>query len=109
MRPVLRSAAVSAALALTLLTPAIASATPATSGPAPDAAAAKRTAVSPAYPKIPALTDREGRVITLRGWNVEDKGNRGADALSAITRQHFRSRGSISRTCGRAASTSRAC
>ncbi|MGW2747326.1 glycoside hydrolase family 5 protein [Streptomyces sp. NPDC001450] len=38
----------------------------------------------------PALTDRHGRVLTLRGWNVEDKTNRGERALSAITENHFR-------------------
>ncbi|MER5883627.1 cellulase family glycosylhydrolase [Streptomyces sp. NPDC001941] len=39
---------------------------------------------------IPELTDAHGRVLTLRGWNVEDKANRGANALSAITEKHFR-------------------
>ncbi|MFD5795259.1 cellulase family glycosylhydrolase [Streptomyces diastatochromogenes] len=39
---------------------------------------------------IPALTDRHGRVLTLHGWNVEDKTNRGEKALSAITESHFR-------------------
>lgn len=39
---------------------------------------------------IPALTDEHGRTLTLRGWNVEDKANRGAAALSAITERHFR-------------------
>ncbi|MFD5103581.1 cellulase family glycosylhydrolase [Streptomyces albidochromogenes] len=39
---------------------------------------------------IPRLTDDRGRVLTLRGWNVEDKANRGAEALSAITEKHFR-------------------
>ncbi|MEU2181309.1 glycoside hydrolase family 5 protein [Streptomyces thermolilacinus] len=39
---------------------------------------------------IPALTDDRGRVLTLRGWNVEDKANRGDAALSAITERHFR-------------------
>ncbi|MFE1881393.1 cellulase family glycosylhydrolase [Streptomyces diastatochromogenes] len=38
---------------------------------------------------IPALTDRHGRVLTLHGWNVEDKTNRGERALSAITESHF--------------------
>lgn len=50
------------------------SASPATSGP----------------PGIPRLTDDRGRTITLRGWNVEDKTNRGDQALSAITERHFR-------------------
>lgn len=39
---------------------------------------------------IPRLTDDRGRVLTLRGWNVEDKANRGDKALSAITEKHFR-------------------
>ncbi|MGW0316317.1 cellulase family glycosylhydrolase [Streptomyces flavidovirens] len=39
---------------------------------------------------IPRLTDDRGRVLTLRGWNVEDKTNRGDKALSAITERHFR-------------------
>ncbi|MEU0400342.1 cellulase family glycosylhydrolase [Streptomyces sp. NPDC006197] len=39
---------------------------------------------------IPALTDEHGRALTLRGWNVEDKANRGDAALSAITEKHFR-------------------
>ncbi|MEC4018686.1 cellulase family glycosylhydrolase [Streptomyces sp. H27-D2] len=39
---------------------------------------------------IPPLTDEHGRTLTLRGWNVEDKAHRGADALSAVTERHFR-------------------
>jgi hypothetical protein len=39
---------------------------------------------------IPRLTDDLGRVVTLRGWNVEDKARRGDEALSAITERHFR-------------------
>ncbi|MET9431779.1 MULTISPECIES: cellulase family glycosylhydrolase [unclassified Streptomyces] len=39
---------------------------------------------------IPRLTDDRGRVLTLRGWNVEDKTHRGDAALSAITEKHFR-------------------
>ncbi|MFJ9141254.1 cellulase family glycosylhydrolase [Streptomyces griseus] len=39
---------------------------------------------------IPPLTDNRGRTLTLRGWNVEDKANRGEDALTAITERHFR-------------------
>jgi endoglycosylceramidase len=39
---------------------------------------------------IPRLTDDRGRVLTLRGWNVEDKTHRGEAALSAITERHFR-------------------
>ncbi|MEU3631391.1 glycoside hydrolase family 5 protein [Streptomyces fradiae] len=41
-------------------------------------------------PGIPPLTDGLGRVLTLRGWNVEDKANRGDAALSAVTERHFR-------------------
>ncbi|MEU8824680.1 cellulase family glycosylhydrolase [Streptomyces sp. NPDC048636] len=43
-----------------------------------------------APPSPPPLTDARGRTLTLRGWNVEDKAHRGADALSAITERHFR-------------------
>ncbi|MFE3902361.1 cellulase family glycosylhydrolase [Streptomyces sp. NPDC059153] len=39
---------------------------------------------------IPRLTDDEGRTLTLRGWNVEDKAHRGDQALTAITEKHFR-------------------
>ncbi|MFB7026048.1 MULTISPECIES: cellulase family glycosylhydrolase [unclassified Streptomyces] len=39
---------------------------------------------------IPVLTDAHGRALTLRGWNVEDKVNRGDAALSAVTEKHFR-------------------
>ncbi|TQK51933.1 endoglycosylceramidase [Streptomyces sp. SLBN-118] len=39
---------------------------------------------------IPRLTDDRGRTLTLHGWNVEDKTNRGDLALSAITEKHFR-------------------
>ncbi|MFE5512854.1 cellulase family glycosylhydrolase [Streptomyces sp. NPDC056529] len=39
---------------------------------------------------IPVLTDEHGRTLTLRGWNVEDKANRGDAALSAVTEKHFR-------------------
>ncbi|MEU0744489.1 cellulase family glycosylhydrolase [Streptomyces sp. NPDC006134] len=45
---------------------------------------------TPAPPGIPRLTDDRGRVLTLRGWNVEDKTHRGEDALSAIGERHFR-------------------
>ncbi|MFI0229416.1 cellulase family glycosylhydrolase [Streptomyces sp. NPDC017086] len=43
-----------------------------------------------AGPGIPPLTDRHGRVLTLRGWNIEDKAHRGEQALSAITERHLR-------------------
>ncbi|MEU3753007.1 cellulase family glycosylhydrolase [Streptomyces olivoreticuli] len=39
---------------------------------------------------VPRLTDGRGRVLDLRGWNVEDKTHRGADALTGITERHFR-------------------
>ncbi|MEE1737110.1 cellulase family glycosylhydrolase [Streptomyces sp. BE147] len=39
---------------------------------------------------IPRLTDDRGRALTLRGWNVEDKANRGEAALTAVTEKHFR-------------------
>ncbi|MGW0769207.1 cellulase family glycosylhydrolase [Streptomyces sp. NPDC002676] len=39
---------------------------------------------------IPRLTDRQGRVLTLRGWNIEDKAHRGDQALSSITERDFR-------------------
>ncbi|GAA4900983.1 glycoside hydrolase family 5 protein [Streptomyces coeruleoprunus] len=57
-------------------------------GPLPTASAA--APVPAAAPGIPPLTDDRGRVLTLRGWNVEDKTNRGDAALSAITERHFR-------------------
>ncbi|MFI1178305.1 glycoside hydrolase family 5 protein [Streptomyces sp. NPDC020799] len=39
---------------------------------------------------VPRLTDERGRVLDLRGWNVEDKTHRGADALTGVTERHFR-------------------
>lgn len=44
----------------------------------------------PTDPGIPPLTDGQGRVLTLRGWNIEDKTHRGEQALSAITERHLR-------------------
>ncbi|WP_415947461.1 cellulase family glycosylhydrolase [Streptomyces sp. KLOTTS4A1] len=62
--------------------------------PAPARAAAApqdhRSPGRPGHQEPPPLTDDRGRVLTLRGWNVEDKTNRGDKALSAITEQHFR-------------------
>ncbi|MFJ2785483.1 cellulase family glycosylhydrolase [Streptomyces sp. NPDC093249] len=55
--------------------------------PVPSGAVAAVRADGPA---IPALTDAYGRTLTLRGWNVEDKANRGDAALSAVTERHFR-------------------
>ncbi|WP_432589424.1 cellulase family glycosylhydrolase [Streptomyces sp. HD1123-B1] len=52
--------------------------------------AARAEAPSPPTAAPPPLTDDRGRTLTLRGWNVEDKTHRGADALSAITERHFR-------------------
>ncbi len=43
-----------------------------------------------AGPDIPPLTDARGRVLTLRGWNIEDKAHRGEQALTAITERHLR-------------------
>ncbi|MEU7562347.1 cellulase family glycosylhydrolase [Streptomyces eurythermus] len=61
------------------------------------AAAAVAALLSPATahageggPGIPPLTDGQGRVLTLRGWNIEDKTHRGEQALSAITERHLR-------------------
>ncbi|WP_405929392.1 cellulase family glycosylhydrolase [Streptomyces griseus] len=58
-------------------------------------AASARPAPVPSSPSsyeraVPPLTDDRGRTLTLRGWNVEDKANRGEDALTAITERHFR-------------------
>lgn len=41
-------------------------------------------------PPIPPLTDLDGRVLTIRGWNVEDKAHHGEHALTGITERHFR-------------------
>ncbi|MET8768673.1 cellulase family glycosylhydrolase [Streptomyces sp. NPDC004658] len=39
---------------------------------------------------IPRLTDPQGRVLTLHGWNIEDKAHRGEEALTAVTERHLR-------------------
>lgn len=74
---------VASVLAAGALAPA-ASARPAprSSSPSPSSSSSERA--------LPPLTDDRGRTLTLRGWNVEDKANRGEDALSAITERHFR-------------------
>lgn len=64
----------------TLLGTAIAPAAPAGATADPQALAAA---------PVPRLTDDQGRTLTLRGWNVEDKIHRGPEALSAITERHF--------------------
>ncbi|MEV6398231.1 cellulase family glycosylhydrolase [Streptomyces sp. NPDC051907] len=68
---------------------------PLSAGPSPAlpssvAAAAADGGGGGAADGIPPLTDDRGRVLTLRGWNVEDKTHRGEAALSAITEKHFR-------------------
>ncbi|MFJ5834239.1 cellulase family glycosylhydrolase [Streptomyces sp. NPDC093089] len=76
----LRTTLAAAVAVAALLAPTAAHADPvAPAGPA-----------APAARGIPALTDAHGRVLTLRGWNVEDKANSGDAALSAITEKHFR-------------------
>ncbi|MGW8376084.1 cellulase family glycosylhydrolase [Streptomyces sp. ODS28] len=81
----LRTALTAGAAALTLLLTAVTAATAegtATPGGTPTRAAPRTT-------PLPRVTDDHGRALTLRGWNVEDKIHRGADALSAITERHF--------------------
>ncbi|MFE6709947.1 cellulase family glycosylhydrolase [Streptomyces sp. NPDC057695] len=83
--PAWRTALAAVALATALIAPAVPAA--ATPGAAVPVAAARPGAGGGA---IPVLTDERGRALTLRGWNVEDKTNRGDAALSAITERHFR-------------------
>ncbi|RSS42032.1 endoglycoceramidase [Streptomyces sp. WAC08241] len=77
-----RTVLLASAVAAALLTPTAAHAEPR----AEPRAGAGATGGS----RIPALTDEHGRALTLRGWNVEDKANRGDAALSAVTEKHFR-------------------
>ncbi|MFC9792310.1 cellulase family glycosylhydrolase [Streptomyces sp. NPDC127584] len=83
--PAWRTALAAVALATALIAPAVPAA--ATPGAAVPVAVARPGAGGGA---IPVLTDERGRALTLRGWNVEDKTNRGDAALSAITERHFR-------------------
>ncbi|MFF8384527.1 glycoside hydrolase family 5 protein [Streptomyces kanasensis] len=62
----------------------------ASTGPAAAAHTAPPSASTARPTGIPPLTDDRGRVLTLRGWNVEDKTHRGDAALSAVTERHFR-------------------
>ncbi|MEU7132347.1 cellulase family glycosylhydrolase [Streptomyces sp. NPDC046261] len=48
------------------------------------------TAEARTDPGIPRLTDGTGRVLTLRGWNLADKENRGEHALEDITERSLR-------------------
>ncbi|MCS0599740.1 cellulase family glycosylhydrolase [Streptomyces sp. LP11] len=99
----LRATVAAGAVLAALLTPAASPATsraierasditrpaPESPRPAPDAPRPTPDAPPPA-PDIPRLTDGHGRVLTLRGWNIEDKTHRGEAALSAITERHLR-------------------
>ncbi|WP_030703252.1 MULTISPECIES: cellulase family glycosylhydrolase [unclassified Streptomyces] len=76
---------VASVLAAGALAPAASARPVPAAGPAPAASPAPSS-----YRSIPPLTDDQGRTLTLRGWNVEDKANRGEAALSAITERHFR-------------------
>nr|WP_309051238.1 cellulase family glycosylhydrolase [Streptomyces sp.] len=82
--------AASAVLAALLAPTATATATTATTATTGSTGAVARTGEAGGATGIPALTDEHGRTLTLRGWNVEDKVNRGEAALSAITEKHFR-------------------
>ncbi|GHF51341.1 hypothetical protein GCM10010218_36110 [Streptomyces mashuensis] len=75
-KPNRRTAGLALAAALTLA----ALTTPATPG----------TAAAAAADGIPPLTDEQGRVLTLRGWNLADKEHRGDRALESITERSVR-------------------
>ncbi|MFC8293775.1 cellulase family glycosylhydrolase [Streptomyces sp. NPDC057242] len=81
-----RTTLLASAVVAALLAPTAARAEPANGAGDGAANGAGRTAGD----RIPALTDEHGRALTLRGWNVEDKANRGDAALSAVTEKHFR-------------------
>lgn len=78
----LTAVVVASVLAAGALAPAATARPVSVPAPAPATASARHG--------IPPLTDDRGRTLTLRGWNVEDKANRGEDALTAITERHFR-------------------
>nr|WP_203634980.1 cellulase family glycosylhydrolase [Streptomyces sp. SID10815] len=81
---VLRTTLTAGAVVAALLAPAAPHARPA-GRDSPTTAATR-----PAGQQIPRLTDRYGRTLTLRGWNVEDKAHRGDQALTAVTERDFR-------------------
>ncbi|MEU3395239.1 cellulase family glycosylhydrolase [Streptomyces filamentosus] len=87
-RTTLVATAVAASLLATLAPTATAARTPAVADTRAEAGAPAGAGAR--GDGIPALTDSRGRVLTLRGWNVEDKANRGDAALSAVTEKHFR-------------------
>ncbi|MGW7429819.1 cellulase family glycosylhydrolase [Streptomyces sp. NPDC054861] len=82
--PAVRTTLAAGVLAAALL------AAPLAPPPAAPALAARAVTAGSGGGAIPALTDEQGRVLTLRGWNVEDKANRGEQALAAVTERHFR-------------------
>ncbi|WP_367220804.1 cellulase family glycosylhydrolase [Streptomyces sp. 16-176A] len=83
--PVLRTTLTAGAVVAALLAPAAPHTRPAARQDVAPAAAAR-----PSGQEAPRLTDRYGRELTLRGWNVEDKAHRGDEALTAVTEQDFR-------------------
>ncbi|MEU7022060.1 cellulase family glycosylhydrolase [Streptomyces sp. NPDC046203] len=88
---VLRTTLTAAFVAASLIAPATAHARTTTSTVGrPGTERPRAGQPGPGGSGVPALTDDQGRTLTLRGWNVEDKFHRGAEALSAITEKHFR-------------------